>query len=156
MSRASSAQRVLSVFLVAATILPTACSSPETESKSEPGSARPNDAAEQSFVDFWQDFRSAALENDVARVLSMTQLPFVTQGALDSDPSTAHDADSFRLIFPKLLQQDVGLSAQPEPMLEYLRRSTAPSVEGEQASVGQFRFAKIKGRWRLVSAYLEE
>ncbi len=147
---------MLSVFLVAATVISIACSSPETESRTQSASARPNDAADQSFVDFWQDFRRAALEIDVARVLSMTQLPFVTQGALDSDPSTKHDAESFRSIFPKLLQQDVGLSAQPEPMIEYLRRSTAPSVEGEEASVGQFRFERIKGRWRLVSAYLEE
>ena len=116
----------------------------------------------EEFQKFWSDFRAAALAKDTEKIVSMTNFPFKTKGILDSDPVAAHDASSFGKLLPKLLQQDVGKSREPEPMLRFMERKANVTAKdlgqpgANNVRVGQFVFQKVQGRWLFAQAYVEE
>jgi hypothetical protein len=138
--------RILSVAAVSLALLaPTSCA--QSEGKR---------AAGDDFQKYWSDFRAAAVSKDVDKVAALTRFPFKTKGILDSDPQKTYDAAGFRKLFPKLLEQDTGLRPEPEPMLRYIERTTAPAAKGDSARVGQFVFEKAQGKWQFALAYVEE
>lgn len=141
---ASNHRNLWAVFLLTL-LVPTACSSQVAKT-----------TAENAFPKYWSEFRAAAIRKDVDKIASMTKLPFTTKGTLDSSKVGTHDAASFRKVFPKLLDQDVGLSAEPESMLHYIQRRSEIPAKGEQVRVGQFVFAQVKGEWKFVSAYMDD
>lgn len=111
------------------------------------------------FKDFWKAFRSAALRGDMKALSSMIAVPFVVEDSLDTR-KRLDDVSAVLELMPSLLDQDVGLSAEPESMRRYIERLQEPngmipgSVEG-RVRIGQFQFRRIGGRWMFVSAYLE-
>jgi len=115
-------------------------------------------AAHAEFAGFWADFRAAALANDAAGVASLTRFPFMTRGPLDRDPLKRHDAAAFGILLRQLLNQDPGLTREPQTMTDLIRRketASAADVQGNRARVGQFIFEKIDGTWMFTQAYIE-
>jgi len=112
-----------------------------------------------SFRAFWAEFRAAALSDDFDRLTEMTALPLVVEDALDTE-TTVDDPAAVADLLPDLLEQDAGLSAEPESMRAYVRdhAEAVPSdldPDGQSARVGQFVFEFRDGRWLLTRAYLE-
>ena len=115
----------------------------------------------EDFGKFWADFRAAALANDLDRVVAMTQIPFRTKGLLDEDPEGIYDAAGFRKLWPDLLEQDPGLSPEPETMARFIERKRELGTQdlepgGSRARVGQFVFEKVGAKWLFTQAYVEE
>jgi hypothetical protein len=119
------------------------------------GCSNPAPEPAPSFETFWMEFRTAALARDAARIVPLTRFPFETKGVLD-DAAKQNDETAFRALFPRLLEQDVGLSAEPESMLNYMQRNAKVTAGEDRVRVGQFVFEKVQNRWMFVSAYLEE
>jgi hypothetical protein len=118
---------------------------------------------------FWSTFREAALGQDLSALQPMTRFPFVTRGATDDDPSVANDAAAFAELLPRILAQDVGLSAEPETVRQYIERhpelptiatgagqSTPVAADATQFFAGPLGFEKVGEQWYWVSASLEE
>jgi hypothetical protein len=137
--------RLLLVAVIAITIAgPVSCSRPAISSSSS------------NFQQFWADFRMAALQNDVDRVIALTRFPFKTKGTLDSDPPKSYDMSAFRQLLPKLLAEDVGLSSEPVSMKRYIEQKTTVPEQGLKIRVGQFVFEKSQGKWAFAMAYVED
>ena len=76
---------------------------------------------------------------------------------MDDDPVRHVERPAFPTTLRQLLAQDVGLSPDPEPLSQYLKRlSTVPpsAVSGTTARVASLQFALGSEGWRLVGAYL--
>lgn len=115
-------------------------------------------AVHAEFAGFWADFRAAVLANDAAAVAALTRFPFTTRGPLDRDPVQRHDAAAFGRLLQRLLNQDPGLTREPQTMTDLIRRTanvSAGNVQGNQARVGQFVFEKVDGTWMFTQAYIE-
>lgn len=116
-------------------------------------------ATSDEFLAFWHAFRSAALQGDRQALSRMIALPFTVEDTTDEE--TQLDAvDAVLALMPALLEQDAGMSAEPESMRHYIERQTEATdamlePAGARARVGQFVFALVDGHWRLVTAYLE-
>lgn len=122
------------------------CSTPETST-----------AGEQKFIDFWPEFRAAAMTEDTARLESLTAFPFEVQGTLDTQPAHTYDRADFRSLAPRLLNQDSGLTEKGESMKKLLQRSSkAPAAVGGKSRFGNFEFRKTRDGWRFIRAYLED
>ena len=112
-----------------------------------------------AFRDFWKAFRSAALHGDMKALSPMIAIPFIVEDSLDTQ-KRLDEVSAVLELMPSLLDQDVGLSAEPESMRRYIERLREPSgtipgsVEG-RVRIGQFLFRRIGGRWMFVGAYLE-
>lgn len=115
----------------------------------------------EGFQKFWSGFRQGVLAGDKDKVASLAAFPFKTRGILDSDPVKAYDRASFLRLFDQLLDQDPGLSREPETMRRLIERTTTVTDKvlgtgGQTARVGVFTFQRMNGRWRFTMAYLEE
>ena len=113
------------------------------------------------FQKFWSEFREAALAGNKEKIASLTEFPFETRGQLDESRVMKHDRASFLSILDKLLDQDTGLSPEPEPMRRLIGRMTRMTAkelgdDGQTARVGGFVFQRIKDRWVFTMAYVEE
>jgi hypothetical protein len=115
----------------------------------------------ETFQKFWSEFRDAVLAENKTLVASMTKFPFTTRGTLDSDPVKTLDRASFLDSFTQLLDQDPGLSRQPDTMRRLIERTQSVSSkhlgDGDQtARVGQFVFRRTGEQWLFTLAYIEE
>ena len=113
------------------------------------------------FTEFWADFRGAAVRGDYERVVQLTAFPFSISGVLDDSSREVIGEDRFVRLLPRLLDQDTGLRAERQGMLEFLEQSeNPPSLAldefGETVGVGPFEFEKTASGWMFVRAYLEE
>jgi hypothetical protein len=113
-----------------------------------------------AFPAFWQDFGAAALQGDNDRLAPMIAVPFIVEDTTDAQTRLDEVAAVLELM-PALLEQDVGLSAEPESMRHYIERqgeATDAMLEpgGERARIGQFLFERTGDRWMFVGAYLEQ
>jgi hypothetical protein len=113
-------------------------------------------AGQSDFARFWASFRAAALADDRDAIVAMSRFPFAVKGQLDDEPAELVDAAEFRRRLPDLLLQDVGISPQPQPMLEYIERTEHPAQAGAEAvQVGQFEFVLQPDGWRFAGAYVD-
>lgn len=120
-----------------------------------------NESPVESFKKFWSEFREAVLAGDTDKIASMARFPFMTRGILDSDPIKTHDRISFLSIIDHLLDQDPGLSREPETMRSLIERTKIVTSKhlgngGKTARVGVFVFQKIERNWQFTQAYIEE
>jgi hypothetical protein len=118
-------------------------------------------AQTQSFDRFWTAFRQAVIAGDKNRIVSMTYFPFETRGTSDDDPVRTHDRASFLGILDRLLADDAGMQATPEPMRRYVERMTTLTDRNHEpgateAGVGNFRFRLVGGRWLFTRAYMDD
>jgi hypothetical protein len=164
-------------WMLLATLLLVACGkqvasqgageSPNAQ-QSQPAEAVPAAPAHSAQL-FWQGFRAAALANDPAALRSITRFPFTTRGTVDADAVVTHDLAGFEQLLPRIFEQDVGLSAEPQTVRQYIERH--PELPTIATGAGQFKpvpadatrfsagpldFEKADNRWYWVSAYLEE
>jgi hypothetical protein len=117
-------------------------------------------AGDDAFPAFWQAFRAAALAGDNDALSPMIAVPFIVEDTTDAQTRLDEVAAVLDLM-PALLEQDVGLSAEPESMRDYIERqgeATDAMLEpgGEQARIGQFLFERTGGHWMFAGAYLEQ
>lgn len=117
-------------------------------------------SGDDDFAAFWMEFRGAVLAANQAKLKEMTALPFTVEDSLDAT-TRIDEADAVAALWPALLAQDVGLSAEPESMQHYVERHEAPAdgdvdAGGDTARVGQFQFSRIDGHWKFTRAYLEQ
>lgn len=114
---------------------------------------------QQSFQEFWSDFRSAVLADDKNKILSMTKFPFKTRGVSDDDPVVSHDKASFIRILPRLLDQDTGISVEPETMRDLIKRTIkVPKDKVNNDAwhrIGDICFENEKGIWSFTFAYFD-
>lgn len=118
-------------------------------------------AQTQSFDRFWAAFRQAVIAGDRERIVSMTRFPFETRGTSDDDPVRTHDRASFLRILDRLLADDAGMAATPEPMRRYIERTTTLTDRNHEpgateAGVGNFDFRLVGGRWLFTRAYMDD
>jgi hypothetical protein len=114
-------------------------------------------AADQTFTDFWPEFRAAAVAEDTARLEKLAAFPFEVGGTLDTTPARTYDRADFRSLAPRLLNQDSGLTEKGESMKKLLQRTAkAPAVVAGTLRFGNFEFRKTHEGWRFVRAYLED
>ncbi len=159
------------LMLLAMVLLASCSKQVSSESTAESSSVQQSQPTRQvqSAQLFWNTFRTAALANDRAALLAITRFPFTTRGATDADPAVSHDQAAFEQLLPSILEQDSGLSAEPQTVRQYIERhpelptiatgagqSMPVTANATQFSAGPLSFAKVGDRWYWVSAYLEE
>jgi hypothetical protein len=119
---------------------------------------------QNDFQVFWSEFRAAIKANDRQKIASLTAFPFKTRGTDDGDPVVRRDRASFLRILDRLLDDDPGLSQEPDKMRLLIERKAEInskelreiSESGGQARIGDFVFEKVKGKWVFTFAYLDE
>lgn len=132
---------------------------PSRRAQTVPVTAPDDSSTRRDFGAFWADFRQAVVRRDRGSIVAMTRFPFRTRGEMDESPEKACDRAGFERILDSLLSQDAGLSREPEPMSDYVRRlerAPAGAVQGDLARVGPFEFQRIDGRWLWVKSYVSE
>jgi len=116
-------------------------------------------AKQVDFSAYWRDLRAALLSADSESASRLAEFPFAVRGEMDDDPVRQIERAGFADILRKLLAQDVGLSAEPEPLSRYLQRFPSPpadAVTGTTARIASMQFALRPEGWRMVGAYLAE
>ena len=116
-------------------------------------------AKHNDFTVYWGELRSALLGGDAEAVARLARFPFAVRGEADDDPVRHVERPAFPAILRQLLARDVGLSPEPEPLSQYLKRMNAAppgAVSGTTARVASLQFALGPDGWRLVGAYLED
>ena len=116
------------------------------------------DTPTKSFPEFWSEFRTASLNNDIDRVVEMTRFPFSVKGELDMDGSAVLDKVKFKKRFKSFMDQDTREDLKPESMRDYIKKnkSISPRIDDGQTSVALFSFELIDGKWYFVRVYVEE
>lgn len=123
-------------------------------------------AAEDSFTagKFWAAFRDAVLSNEESKLISMIKLPLAVHGVSDNTPVKYYDRSEVPQLFHKILMQTeylpVGNKIVPKTVLGLIYDKKVFPPEDLQAQdrfrFYQLEFERIKGRWFLTGAYLEE
>lgn len=126
----------------------------------DPGAAAnaPPKAKQNDFGVYWGELRSALLSGDAEAAARLATFPFAVRGEADDDPVRHVERPAFPATLRQLLARDVGLSPEPEPLSQYLKRMNAAppgAVSGTTARVASLQFALGSDGWRLVGAYLE-
>lgn len=129
--------------------------------KSKPKPEEPR--KDLSFRFYWNDFRKAALDNEVETIKSLTRFAFETKGPLEGDKTKKYVVREFDLLWPRLLEADPhAWGPLRDSMKEMIARREEPSVEEMateqtgQIQVGVFIFRKIRDRWFFTRAILPE
>lgn len=120
--------------------------------------AESNKKPEQAFSEFWKEFRTASLNNNITRVIELTKFPFSVKGDLDMDGSKVVDKGKFKKRFKSFMEQDTREDLKPESMREYIKKSQSisPRIDDGQTSVALFSFELIGRKWYFVRVYVEE
>ena len=120
--------------------------------------AESNKNSEQTFPEFWKEFRIASLNNNITRVIELTKFPFSVKADLDMDGSTALDKEKFKKRFKSFMEQDIRENLTPETMHDYIKKKEliSPRINDGQTSVALFFFELINGKWYFVKVYVEE
>ncbi|MFK5912879.1 MAG: hypothetical protein QM484_00775 [Woeseiaceae bacterium] len=120
--------------------------------------AESNKKPEQAFSEFWKEFRTASLNNNITRVIEITKFPFSVKGELDMDGSTVIDKVKFKKRFKSFMEQDIRENLTPESMHDYIKKNglISPRIDDGQTSVALFSFELIDGKWYFVRVYVEE
>jgi hypothetical protein len=152
------------LLLVAATVV--TCATPIAATACHSNERAPAAVGEKSvdsvgFRSFWATFRRALLSTDVNALEQLTRLPLVLRGERDEDPVKQIAKGQLAELIGKLLQQDTGLSAKPEPVRDYIERFEAPPPDANAAGsdfarVTAFVFERHAGKWELTQAYLSQ
>ncbi len=116
------------------------------------------------FQAFWDQFRSAVLQNDKARIAGLTSFPFTTRGPLDRDPTIKHSRAWFLKSIDLLLAQKHyrydGPRLQPFTMRELIEEKQTITEKdlsvGNRVWIEDFIFDKRRGRWFFTFAYTEK
>ncbi|HXH08631.1 MAG TPA: hypothetical protein VNP04_02495 [Alphaproteobacteria bacterium] len=116
------------------------------------------------FQSFWSEFRQAVIDNDKAKIASMTRFPFKVRGLADSDPVKQYDRTGFLSIYERLVVQRVYLPEAGHIVAKSMRELIAGKSDitpedfltKNVVRFQQFEFERSKGRWWFTRAYLEE
>lgn len=116
------------------------------------------------FQAFWDQFRSAVLQNDKARIAALTSFPFTTRGPFDKDPTIKHSRAWFLKNLTGLLAQKHyrydGPKLQPFTMRELIEEKqtiTAKDLNGgNRVWIEDFIFDKRRSRWFFTFAYTDK
>ena len=117
------------------------------------------------FQAFWDEFRSAVLQDDKARIAALTSFPFTTRGPFDRDPTINHSRAWFLEKIDGLLAQKhyryKGPKMEPFTMRQLIEEKTTISAKdfnggNSRVWVEDFVFEKRRGRWFFAFAYTEK
>ncbi len=117
------------------------------------------------FQAFWDQFRSAVVQNDTARIAALTSFPFTTRGPFDRDPTIKHNRSWFLKRIHGLLAQKHyrydGPKLQPFTMRELIEQKKSISEKdfnggGNRVWIEDFIFDKRGNRWSFTFAYTEK
>lgn len=116
------------------------------------------------FQAFWDQFRSAVLQNDEARIAALTSFPFTTRGPFDKDPTIKHTRAWFLKNLAGLLAQKHyrydGPKLQPFTMRELIEEKHTITEKdlngGNRVWIEDFIFDKRRGRWSFTFAYTDK
>ena len=115
----------------------------------------------QTFKDFWSEFRTSILSDDYEKLNNLVQLPLEVRGVHDDIPAEFFSAEQLKEITPKLLDQTIFLYEQDDlketTFREIIKNMKTADIQPDKSShrIEQFEFQVVKGRWLLVRAYLE-
>ena len=121
------------------------------------------ESTDQSFDDFWEQFRSAVIQEDLAAVTQLTQFPFQTRGSHGNQSIIRYDRSSFMTIFNKIIDQKVytldNQQLVPKTMKQVIKGvqdiNDKHIIRDDLARVEQFTFIKTdEGAWLFERAYL--
>lgn len=117
------------------------------------------------FQAFWDQFRSAVLQNDKVRIAALTSFPFTTRGPFDRDPTIKHNRQWFLKRIDALLAQKHyrydGPKLQPFTMRELIEEKQTITEKdfnggGNRIWIEDFIFDKRRNRWSFTFAYTEK
>lgn len=115
----------------------------------------------QTFDEFWSEFRTSVLSDDYEKLNNLVQLPLEVRGAHDDIPAEFVSAEQLKEITPKLLDQTIFLYEQDDlketTFREIIKNMKTADIQPDKTRhrIEQFEFELVKGRWLLVRAYLE-
>ena len=113
-----------------------------------------------SAEQYWKEFRTAVLQNNIEAVAGLTKFPFVmSSGTLDTDrKNKSLQRAEFVKAYLRLLNSDPGLSLEPSTMFNVVAQNerlsaSACADDGLRFRVGDWVFESTQKRWRFVQAY---
>lgn len=122
------------------------------------GDLRFEPSSREEFLMFWDVFKQAIEANDVEKVIPLTEFPFTTRGVMDQDPEVTYTPDTFKLLWPRLMNMDVPTAELPttarESLLVYSQWNEQ-EILGGWTRAGDLQFRKRDGKWKLYYAYVE-
>lgn len=109
---------------------------------------------------FWKSYRNAFIRKDLTKLSGLTRFPLEVKGTLDGDPVFKVNSEKFRSCFPIVFNRDVGLFAQEQSHLAFIKAtSTPPGVQKGNSEdlfrVADLEFGKFNGTFRLERIYLD-
>ena len=112
---------------------------------------------------FWSDFRQAALASDYGKLIVFAAFLLELRSEVDGTAPRSVEKEEFESTLKHVFDQPMG-ELRDGQLETYTMRdliAKTPDLDGESVSaesfqVGQLLFAKRKGGWRLVAAYLNE
>ena len=117
---------------------------------------------DSSFQLFWNEFRTAVVEDNYANLEKLTKFPLEVRGVHDSMPIEYFKNDEFKIIFDRIMEQKI-YSVHEEDLVLTNMKAIVNDTElvsdmknGDQYRVEQLVFDYIDGQWFFTNAYLEE
>lgn len=109
------------------------------------------------FQSFWEPFRKAVMNDDMAAIEAMVNFPLETKGELDDEPVKAIGKPAFAALFRTSLKQDANVRNFSGSTLDFVRaNSVFPQADldgsGSQR-IGSLVFQRQKNGWKLSMIY---
>lgn len=114
--------------------------------------------------EFWQNFQSAVINNDINKVMTLTHFPLEVRGVSDASSVEKLNKKQFRKRYTQLMMQKVDLVKNDSLVEIPLRIAVGQKglltqenyLTDTQLRVLQFEFEKRGNKWLLTRTYLEE
>lgn len=118
-------------------------------------------AEHADHIQFWNEFKKAAMKDDYFRLESLVRFPLEVLGVDDSMPARQITKEEFPDAFRPILEQEQydldGNTPAGKKVADIIAGTDEKDIEIMKNTfrVSQLEFEKIAGRWLLVRAYLE-
>ena len=110
---------------------------------------------------FWNEFRSAVMNEDSLTLMQLTQFPLNSHGILDDDPQISIGKDQFYYYFKICLNEQTGLSLDNETNFDYIKKVSILNEDmhfsrvDNWARISNFVFERLDGNWKLTQIYFD-
>ena len=107
------------------------------------------------FIEYWKEFRKAALVFDTNKLVTLTGFPIQTRGTYDSDPNIEYSKKQFPRVFYYFLGQYSG-HANGSAEFDIIKSTEIPKEEvtHDQIRIGDMVFFLTDKKWKLNLLYL--
>lgn len=112
----------------------------------------------QSFDEFWKNFRTALLLEDYKKLESFISFPLKVRGPMDYDPTKKYSKNNYIKLLKKYFALENAAALQQVKNKEQLTEQNYGNNTVDRKKIGEMRifdmeFYKIKGKWFLSFLY---